>query len=174
MLLVSIPACLLFLSIQVVYKIFSGSSNLIATCIYLLFGCWLLNRYGNLFNKVIMLCVLILIMLTYIFILLSIIFFPFFFFFFFFLSNLFGKRNLNNGRYCHLVLLQLLGFSLPLLNHIVSWPSQGFLYHYLFGWYPGPGWLLSMQARGHDLFCAVCWFILGYILNFPSLNFISP
>ena len=44
MVLVSIPMCLWFLSIWVVYDLFSILSSLIATCTYLLLRCLLLNR----------------------------------------------------------------------------------------------------------------------------------
>ena len=70
--LVSIPMCFWFLSIQVVYDLFSILRSLIATCTYLLSRFLLLTRYGKLFNKVIMLSPLMLRILTYIFLLLSI------------------------------------------------------------------------------------------------------
>ena len=87
--------------------------------------CLLLNRCGNLFIKVIMLSPLILRMLTYILLLFSIIVFIF--------GDLFGKISLNSGRFCHLGLLQPLGFSFLLLNPYCSFAKPKVLFHYLFG-----------------------------------------
>ena len=66
------------------------------TCTYLLLRCILLNRYGNVFNRVIMLSPLILMMLSYTFLLSSIMIF----------CNLFGRICLVSWRFDHLVLLQ--------------------------------------------------------------------
>ena len=55
------------------FILFSVSSDLIAACTYLLLGYLLLIRYGNVFNRVIILSPLILRILTYTFLLSSII-----------------------------------------------------------------------------------------------------
>ena len=108
--LVSILICLCFVSIWVVCIQFFILCNLITTCTHLL-GCLLLNRYSSLFNRVITLSTLILRMLTYMFQLPSIIIVC---------CNLLGRINLISGRFCHLDLLQPLGFSLPSLNPYCS------------------------------------------------------
>ena len=63
---------LLFLDALVVYDQYQILSDLICICTYLLLRCQLSDRYGNLFNKVIMLSILISRMLIYIFLLLNI------------------------------------------------------------------------------------------------------
>ena len=87
----------MFLSIWVVYGLFSVFSNLITTCKHLLFRCLLLNSYGSLFHRVIMHSPLILRMLTSTF-LLSHIIVTF--------CDLFNRINLTSGRLCCLGLLQ--------------------------------------------------------------------
>ena len=103
--LVSIPRCLSFLSVCVVYSLFSVLSDLITTCTYPLSRCIVLNRYCNLFSEVIILSPLILRMLYYILFSILVTF-----------CDLFGKINLIRRKVCHLGLLQPLRFSLLLLN----------------------------------------------------------
>ena len=71
--LVSILACLSFLSVLVASNPYLTSSILIVICIYLVLRCQLLDMFGSLFSMVIMLSPLIYRMLIYIFLLLSII-----------------------------------------------------------------------------------------------------
>ena len=109
--LVCIPMCLWSLSIWLVYVIFLILSDLISTLTCLLLGCLLLNRFGNLFNRVIMLSSLILRMLAYMFLLSSIIKF---------FCDLFARINHISVILCNLGLLQHLGYLLPLLNPYLS------------------------------------------------------
>ena len=71
--LVSIPVCLLFLSVLVASSPYLTLSGLIIICIYLLLRCLLSDIAGSLFSMVIMLSPLVSRMLIYIFLLLSII-----------------------------------------------------------------------------------------------------
>ena len=71
--LVSILICLWFLSVWVVYGLFSILSSLIAMCIYLLLRCPLFDRYCYLSNRVIMLSPLVFMVLIYIFLMFHII-----------------------------------------------------------------------------------------------------
>ena len=73
MVLVSILACLWYLSILVAFDPYSTRSILIVICTYLLLGCQLLNMYSSLSSMVIMSFPFMYRMLIYIFQLLSII-----------------------------------------------------------------------------------------------------
>ena len=105
--IVSIPVCLLFLSILVVSGPYLTLSCLIVICISLLFRCLLSDMSGNLFSVVILLSPLISRMLIYIFLLLSVIVIFY---------DLFGTLCHICGRFYLLGLLQPLGFSQPSLN----------------------------------------------------------
>ena len=122
--LVSILACLWFLSILVASYPYLTCSILIVICIYLILRCQLSDMSGSLFPMMIMLSPLICGMFIYIFLLLSIIFVYY---------NLFGTMCPINGRFYLLGWPQHLGFSPPKLNLFRSLPSQGFPYCYLFG-----------------------------------------
>ena len=71
--LVSIPVCLLFLSVWIAFGQYLILSSLIVICIYLLLRCLLSDMFGSLFSMVIMFSPLISKMLIYILLFLSII-----------------------------------------------------------------------------------------------------
>ena len=88
--LVSIPACLLFLSILVAPGPCSSLSSLIVICIYLLLRCIISDMSGSLFSMMIVLSPLICRVLIYIFLLFSIIIIFY---------DLFGTMCLISGRF---------------------------------------------------------------------------
>ena len=102
--LVSILACLWFLSILVASGPYLTFSILIIICIYLLLRCQLSDMYGSLFSMVIMLSPLIYRMLIYIFLLLSISVVSY---------DLFSIMCLISGRFYLLGWPQPLGFHSP-------------------------------------------------------------
>ena len=69
--------------------------------------------------------------------------------------------------------LQPLCFSFHLLNPHCSFADARFAMLKYIRWYPGPDSLKSMLARGNKSSCALYWFILDYIIIFPSQAFIS-
>ena len=109
--LVSILACLSYLSILGAFVPYSISSILIIICTFLLLRCQLLKPYGSLSSMVILLFPLIYKMLIYIFPLLSIIVISYI---------LFGIMCLISGRFYPLGLPQPLGFLLPSQNLFCS------------------------------------------------------
>ena len=136
--------------------------DLIVICIYLLLRCLILSDMsGSLFSMVIMLSPLISRMLIYIFLLLSIIIIFY---------DLFGTIHYISGWFCLLGWLQPLGFSQPSLNLSCSFAiARGSIL--LSIWMTSWSWFaLSGQVRGLAHFY---WFILDYILLFPSLTFTS-
>ena len=105
-----------------VYGVYSISSNLIATCTYLLLRYLLSGRYGNLFTKVIMLSQRDL-KGAYLHIVIK----------FHHFLNLFGKINLFSGGFCHIDWPQPLALLLPLLSPYFPLSMEGFLYYHIFG-----------------------------------------
>ena len=102
--LVSILACLWFLSILVASSPYLTWSILIVICMYLLLRGQMSAMSGSLFNMVIMLSQLIYMIPIYIFLLLSIIIVSY---------DLFGTMCLISGKFCLLHWPQPLRFSLP-------------------------------------------------------------
>ena len=105
--LVSIIACLWFLSILVASHQYLTWSVLIIICIHLLLRCQVWDMFGSLFSMVIMLSPLIYRMLIFIFLLLSIIVISY---------DLFSTVCLITGRFYQLGWPQLCGFSQPSLK----------------------------------------------------------
>ena len=102
--LVSILACLWFLSVLDASDPYLTSSVLIIICTYILLRCQLSGMFSSLFSMMIMLSPLIYRMLIYIFLLLSIIIISY---------DLFDTMCLINGRFYLLGWPQPLGFSPP-------------------------------------------------------------
>ena len=160
MVLVSIPMCLWFVSIQVVYDLLLILTGLIATCTYLLLRCLLLNRYGNLFSKVIILSPFISRLLTKIFLLLGIVVI---------FCDFFWQKK------CYQLKVLLLGFATTPRVFTSLPKSILFLCHcsslctviYLFGWCPGPGSLLACRQRGMICLCSLLAHI-GLHISFPK------
>ena len=126
--------------------------------------CLLSDRYSNLFNRVNMFLLLISRILIYISLLLSITIA---------FSILFGHSNLISERFCHLGWLWPLRFPPHSLNQYCSIAITR-VFMLLFIWMISWSLLaLSMLERELKPFCAVYWFVLDYILIFPSLNFVS-
>ena len=114
--LVSILACLWYLSILGAFVPYSISSILIIICTFLLLRCQLLKIYSSLSSRVVLLFPLIYRMLIYIFPLLSIIVISYI---------LFGKMCLISGRLYSFGLPQPLGFLLPSQNLFCSFAITG-------------------------------------------------
>ena len=162
--LVSIPVCLLFLSILLASGPYLTLSNLIVICIYLILRCLLSNMCGSLFSMVIMLSPLISRMLIYIFLLLSIIIICY---------DLFCPIHHISGRFYILGCPQPLGFLQPSLNLSCSFAiARGSVL--LSIWMTSWSWFsLSWQVRGLTHFCVPYWFAFDCILIFQSLTFAS-
>ena len=159
--LVSIPMCLLFLSILVASAPYFTLSSLFIICIYLLGGL-LSDMSSILFSVVIMLSPLVSRMLIYIFLLFSIII-AFYY--------LFGTICLISGRFYLLGWPQPLGFSQP--QPIL------FICHYkgfhIFICLNDILVLVHSKQVGKraNHFCVPYWFTFDYILILPSLTFTS-
>ena len=162
--LVSIPVCLLFLSILMASSTYLTLSSLIIFCIYLLLRCILSDISCSLFNMVIMHSPLISRMLIYIFLFLCIIVI---------FSDLFGTICYISGRLYLLGLPQLIGFSQSLLNLSCSFAITGVSILLSIWMTPWSWFTLSRQVRGHAHFCVPYWFALDCILIFPSHTFSS-
>ena len=155
--LVSILACLWYLSILGASDPYLTQSILIIICIYLLLRCQLLNMYGSLSSVMIMLFPLIYRMLIYILLLLSIIIISYI---------LFGVMCLISGRFYLLGLPQPLGFLHPSPNLFCSFAITRvcvLLSIWMTSWSLFP---LSGQVRRHACFCVPCWSVLVYISIF--------
>ena len=148
--LVSILACLLFLSILVASGPYLTLSGLIIICIYHLLRCILSDICGSLFNMLIMLSRLIYRMLIYIFQLLSIIIISY---------DLFGTTCLILGRF------YLLGWPQPLLNLFCSCVIARVSVLLSISMTSWSWFALSGQVRGLANFCVPYWFSLDYILK---------
>ena len=109
--LVSVPACLWYLSVLGAFDPYSTWNVLIVICTYLFLRCQLLNMYGSFSSRVIMPFPLIYRMLIYMFLLLSIIIISYI---------LFGVMCLISGRFYLLGLPQPLGFLCPSPNLFCS------------------------------------------------------
>ena len=162
--LISILACLWYLSILGAFIPYSIWSILIILCTFLLLRCQLLKMYGSLSSRVILPFPLIYRMLIYMLPLLSsiIVFYI-----------LFGIMCLISGRFYLLGWPQPLGFLHPSKNLFCSFAitkvcillSNWMISRSLFA--------LSKQVRGHTCFCVPCWSVLAYTLIFPSQTFTS-
>ena len=162
--LVSILACLWFLSILMASGPYLPCSVLIIICIYLLLRCQLSDMCGSLFSVVIMLSPLICRMLIYIFLLLSIIVISY---------DLFGTICLISGRFYLFGWPQPLRFSQPSLNIFCSFAILR-VSVLLSIWMTSWSWFaLSRQVSGLAHFCVPYWFGLADILIFPSQTFAS-
>ena len=163
--LVSILACLWYLSVLGAFDPYSTWSILIIICTYLLLRCQLLNMYSSFSSMVIMPFPSIYRMLIYMFPLLSIIIGSY---------VLFCIMCLISGRFYLLALPQPLGilhlspnlfcsFAITRVCILVSiWMTSWFLF------------TLNRLVRGHALFCVPCWSVLVSISIFPILTFASP
>ena len=161
MVLVSIPVCLLSLSILVASSPYLTISGLIVFCIYLLVRCLLSDMSSIIFSVVIMLSPLIYRMLIYIFLLLSITVVFYYLF----------------GTICHISRrFYLLGqqpqrLSQPSINIYCSFAVTR-VSVLLSIWMTSWSWFaLSRQVSGLAHFCVPYWFTLDYILNFLGLTF---
>ena len=148
--LVSIPVCLLFLSILVVSDPYLTWISLIVVCtISLLLRCLLSQMYGTVFNMVIMLSPLISRMITYIFQLLSniIIFY-----------SMFGKIDSISGKFYLFGWPKALEFSRPSLNLSCSLSIARISILLSFWMISWSLFALSRQAKVHVYFCIIFWF----------------
>ena len=128
---------LLLLNILLAYNLYSTLSNLIIST-YLFPRCLLSDRYGSLFNRAIMLFILISVMVIYIFLLLSITITVY---------TLVCNTDFINGRFCHLGQLWDLRFSPYSLNPYYSFPTTR-IFVLLFIWMISWSWLtISMLDR---------------------------
>ena len=160
MVLVSILVCLLLLSILVASSLYLILSSVIVICIYLLLRRQLSDMSGNLFSMVIMPSPLISSMLIYIFLLLSIIIIFY---------NLFSIIHHISGK-CYLFgWPQPKVFSQPSLLLSCSFAITRFSV-LLSVWMISCSWFMpNGQVIGLAHFCVFYWFVLDYILTFPSL-----
>ena len=154
--LVTIPVCLLFLSILEASGPYLTISRLIIICIYLILRCLLSDIFGSLISMVIMLSSLISRMLTYIFLLLSIMIV----YLQFVWHNMPYQLNvLPFG----LTTAPRLGFSQPSLNLSCSLAIAR-IFKLLSIWMTSWSWFaLSRQVRGLTHFCVPYCFTLNCI-----------
>ena len=139
MVLVSIPVCLLLLSVLLASDPYFTLSGLIVICIYLLLRCLLPDMFGSLFSVVIILSLFNSRMLIYIFLFISIIVISY---------NLFGTVCHIRGRFYLLGWPQPLGFSQLSLNLSCSFAIAQvsiLLTIWMASW---PWFILSRQVRG--------------------------
>ena len=132
-----------------------NSSDLITTCTYLLLRCLLSDRYNNLFNRAIILFLLISNMHIYIFLLLSITFT---------FSILFGNTNFISGGFFHLGWPWLLGFSPHSVNPYCSFAVTR-VFVLLFIWHVSGSYLFYMCCKGAQTVMCLLLVHLGLHIN---------
>ena len=161
--LVSIPACLWFLSVLLASGPYLTLRGLIFLCIYLILRCLLSDMCGSLFSMVIMFSTLINRMLIYIFLLLSIIIISYY------LSD---TTHCISGKFYFWAVHSPKVFTAltePILFLAIAGVSE-----LLSVWMTSWSWFtLSRQVRGLIHFYIPYWFALNFILVIPNLTFAS-